>query len=70
MTTTTKLVLVAGTLLGAGLAARLVRRRQRNPRTAADHAVTVGAGSGTRDWWLARNEKRRQKHLRMMTAKG
>lgn len=73
----TALGLVGGSLLAAALIPKTSKAEHRasnpvRPGGAAGGFVSVGAsaGAGTHDWWLGRNERRRQKHLRMMTAKG
>lgn len=51
--------------------AKSTSARAPNPASAGRVGVGyVSPGAGTRDWWHDRNSRRRQKHLKMMTAKG
>lgn len=71
---------LAGIGVGLGVAAASVLLKSssatganRLPNTASAGRVGVGyisPGSGTRDWWHDRNARRRNKHLKLMTAKG
>lgn len=82
MRTGTKVALATLGVVGGGLLANALfkasdhaKTRAQNPmpRGALGGGVSVGArspGAGTHDWWLDRNDRRKKKHLRMMTAKG
>jgi hypothetical protein len=67
-----KILLAVAGVVGGGLLANAVLapvpRVLTNPfLRPSTRGVSVG---GTHDWWLGRNERRRKKHHRMMTAKG
>lgn len=78
--TTWQTVALAALGVGIGAAAAYYffggtpsRTVARMPNPASSGGVSVGyttPSSGTRDWWHDRNERRRRKHLKMMTAKG
>jgi hypothetical protein len=71
MSTGTKIMLAVAGVVGGGLLANVILGpsiRLGNPMLRpSTRGVSVG---GTQDWWLGRNERRRKKHHRMMTAKG
>lgn len=76
MSPSTKVLLAVTGLVAGGLLATVVVNKSTGTRvanrlrTAGMGMASVGQSGGTADWWLDRSNRRRQKHLKMLTAKG